>query len=708
MSNMLMKQTRSMTTGLRVIALCCFFVLNGLAFAQDAHAATTLNTLSARAVANGYIEVELQFSEPVSMPKSFGTDSPARVILDFENVENNVEPAKKEVKMGVLNTYDVSQSGKRLRVVLGLKERVDYKPRISGNSVYITLKGRSPVVKRVYKQRYAANPWVKTRHQVCDIDFRRDDAGSGRVVVDLSDAKMGITVDKRSRDVVVEFIDTGLPKRLQRRLDVTDFGTPVDYVVSKQAGGNTRMVITAHGDFDQLAYQINNQFIVDISKQAPTSVLEQEEQVVYTGERLTLNFQDISVRAVLQLLADFTGVNIVASDSVQGNITLRLNNVPWDEALAIILRTQGLGKRKVGNILMIAPSQEIAAREKEKLAASKEVEQLEPLVSELVSLNYASAEDISGLIKDASSSLLSDRGNVNIDKRTNTLIIQDTESTLVSLLPLIKQLDVAVQQVLIEARIVTVDTDFTQDLGIRFGVTHPTHVSGRLDGANTINNNAIANETAETPTNPLLNVPVADRLNIDLPADSDVAPATIGVALAKLGRDYLLDLEISALESEGAGELIASPRLVTANQKEAYIEQGEEIPYQEATSSGATSVEFKKAVLGLRVTPQITPDGKIIMDIKINQDRRSSQPEVLGVPAIDTEQIETQVLVDNGQTIVLGGIYSENKQRQVERIPLLGNLPVIGYLFRRTSESDERRELLIFITPKIVQQTPMN
>ena len=342
------------------------------------------------------------------------------------------------------------------------------------------------------------------------------------------------------------------------------------------------------------------------------------------------------------------------------------------------------------------------------MAASKEVLQLEPLVNELVSLNYASAEDISKLIKDASTSLLSSRGNVNIDKRTNTLIIQDTESVLMGLLPLIKQLDVPVQQVLIEARIVTVDTTFTEDLGIRFGITHPTHVSGTLGGANTINNNAIANQNSDVITNPLLNVPVADRLNLDLPANTDITPATLGVALAKLGRNYLLDLELSALESEGAGELIASPRLVTANQKEAYIEQGEEIPYQEATSSGATSVEFKKAVLGLRVTPQITPDGKIIMDIKINQDRRSSAPEVRGVPAIDTEQIETQVLVDNGQTVVLGGIYSETKQKQVERLPLLGNLPVIGYLFRRTSESDERRELLIFITPKIVQQNPMN
>ena len=684
-----------------------FLMLACVVFAHAA-AEPMLTDIETRSTANGYIEVELVFNAEVKEPKSFNTDSPSRIVLDFTDVKSSLKENKLEVGLGILNYYEVSQAGKRLRVVLDVKQQATHTVRVTGTRVYVTLKGRSNVVKRVNKRRFAANPWVVTKHSVRNIDFRRDDSGSGRVVVNLSDAKMGITVEKRTRDIVVEFIDTGLPHRLQRRLDVVDFGTPVDYIVSKQAGGNVRLVITAHGDFDQLSYQINNQFIVDISKQKSTSVLDDAEPTVYSGERLSLNFQDIPVRAVLQLLAEFTGVNIVASDSVRGNITLRLNNVPWDEALAIIMRTQGLDKRKVGNILMIAPQEEIAAREKEKLASSKEVEELEPLVTELVSLNYANSEEMQGLIKDQSTSLLSSRGSVNIDQRTNTLLIQDTENVLTSLIPLIKKLDVPVEQVLIEARIVTVDTDYEQDLGIRFGITHPTHVSGTITGANEINNNHIANETADTATNPLLNVAVNDRLNINLPADSANTPASIGVALAKLGRNYLLDLELSALETEGVGELIASPRLVTANQHEAYIEQGEEIPYQEATSSGATSVEFKKAVLALRVTPQITPDGKVIMNIKINQDRRSSAPEVLGVPAIDTEQIETRVLVDNGQTIVLGGIYSENKQHTVERIPFLGNLPIIGYLFKRTSDSDERRELLIFITPKIVQRTSVS
>lgn len=666
---------------------------------------TTLNSINTRSMSNGYLEVEMQFSAPITMPTSFGTDNPPRLIFDFKQVQSKLSKPRNNMDIGALDSIEVSQADTRLRVMFNLKEQADYKPRVSGHSFYVTLKGRSPVVTNASKQRDATNSSVKTKHQVQQVDFRRDDSGNGRVIVALSDAQMGVTVNKRAQDVVVEFVDTSLPQHLQRRLDVTDFGTPVDEIEAKQTGGNTHMVIKTHGNVDYLSYQMNHQFIIDISKQSSNPALEKDDQGLYTGERLSLNFQDISVRAVLQLLADFTGINIVASDSVKGNITLRLNNVPWDEALAIILRTQGLGKRQLGNILMVAPAQEIAAREKEKLAASKEVEQLEPLTNQLVNLNYASADDIAKLIKDSSTSLLSGRGSVNVDKRTNTLIVQDTDSALLSLLPLIKQLDVPVQQVLIEARIVTVDTTFTEDLGIRFGITHPTHVSGTLAGANTMNNNAIATQSG---TNPLLNVAVTDRLNIDLPARTEMAPATLGVALAKLGRGYLLDLELSALESQGAGELIASPRLVTANQKEAYIEKGEEIPYQESTSSGATSVEFKKAVLGLRVTPQITPDGKIIMDIKINQDRRSAEPEVMGVPAIDTEQIETQVLVDNGQTIVLGGIYRENKLHQVERVPFLGNLPVIGHLFRRKRESDARSELLIFITPKIVQQTPMN
>ncbi len=698
-----------------LVGLYCLFLYLPL----QAYAESSLNDISVQGTSKGAVEVALKFSMPVTEPKSFSTEAPARVVLDFSNVKLALKEEHKGIAINMLQSYDALQAGNRLRIVFNMEEQTPYSIRMSGSTVYLTVQGKSPVVEHAKLERYAANPWSKRKHQIKAIDFRRDDSGSGRVIVDLSDSELGMTIDKRNRDIVIEYIDTGVAKQLQRKLDVTDFGTPIDTITTKQKGKNVQMMIKGHGDFDHLAYQINNQFIVDISKQRRTSSsssTQKADEIVYKGEKLSLNFQSISVRAVLQLLADFTGTNIVASDSVSGVITLRLNNVPWDEALAIILKTQGLGVRKIGGVMMIAPTEEIAAREKERLESTKQVEELEPLVTELMQLNYANVSDIAGLLQDKSSTLLSSRGNVNIDKRTNNLLIQDTEVILQTLVPLIRQLDVPVQQVLIEARIVTVDTDYEKDLGIRFGITHPSHVSGTIGsrstgglfegggGANEINNNALRNPG----TNPVIGVPVDSRLNVNLPAEPDTTTATsIGVALAKLGRHYLLDLELSALESEGVGELISSPRLVTANQQEAYIEQGEEIPYQEATSSGATSVEFKKAVLALRVTPQITPDNKIIMDIKINQDRRSSKPEVLGVPAIDTEQIATHVLVENGQTIVLGGIYREDQQNKVERVPFLGELPVIGYLFKRTKDIERRRELLIFITPKIVQQTPI-
>lgn len=687
----------SMQISIRQATLWLAIAISSFWLAEQATAAA-LTEIAVHPQPKGYVEIKLSFSNPVLMPQSFATQAPPRLILDFLGVENQVHPTQVDT-IGGVSGYAFSQVGKRLRLVVDLKQPFEYQTRISGNDLYIILK--EPLA-QVDKPHDGSNK--TTRPRVQHIDFRRAPGERGLILVELSNLKTEFTVDKQGQDIVVNLVNAKLPKQLQRRLNVTSFRTPVDYILAKTGDGYTQLVITVHGSVEQRIYQINHQLIIDISKQSSMSGLAVSQQPAYTGKPVSLNFQNISVRALLQVLADFTGINMVASDSVQGNITLRLHDVPWDEALAIILRAQGLDKYQSGNVFMIAPIQEIAEREKQRLAASKEVEQLEPLVNQLVVLNYANAEEIAKLMKDAATSLLSSRGSVNADKRTNTLIIQDTMPKLASVLPLIKQLDVAVQQVLIEARIVTVDTDFTEDLGIRFGATHPAQTSGAIQGANLINNTR-ANQNPDILTNPLLAIPVARRLNLDLPANSHVAPATIGVALAKLGHHYMLDLELSALESQGAGKLIASPRLVTANQKEAYIEQGEEIPYQEATSSGATSVEFKKAVLGLRVTPQITPDGKIMMDIKLNQDRRSAQPEILGVPAIDTEQIETQVLVDDGQTIVLGGIYSENKQHQLERIPFLGDLPIIGYLFRRTSEREKRRELLIFITPKIVQQT---
>lgn len=679
---------------------------NGASSEKIASTGLKLQSVQAMPLRNGDVDVTLHFSGPLSQePRSFNTEQPPRIILDFIGVTSAMQDAHKMIAVGVVQSYSVVNNNDRTRVMLDLKEAATYKVSVEGNCVRVHLHGRSPVSAYVKEEQFAANPWTKkTAHAIKSVDFHRDPGGGGRVVVNLSDPNISVNVVQEGKKIVVDFVDTELPTPLSRKLEVTDFATPVQTITTKRKGANTEMVIAVLGEYQQLAYQVNNQFIVDVSAANQQDMVGAEEAVRYTGERLSLNFQDISIRAVLQLLAEFTGINIVASDSVQGNITLRLNNVPWDEALAIILKTQGLAQRKVGNVMMIAPATEVAAHEKQELEAKNDVRALAPLITDLVQLNYAKAADMAGLLKDKSVSLLSPRGNVTVDTRTNTLLIQDTSAVLGNVRDLIGRLDVPVRQVLIEARLVNVDTNYEKDLGIRFGVTDPTHVSGTIQGANEINNNAMS----DPGTNPLIDVNVIERLNVNLPATptSGLQPATIGVALAKLGKDFLVDLEISALESEGAAELVSSPRLVTANQQEAYIEQGQEIPYQESTSSGATAVEFKKAVLGLRVTPQITPDGRIIMDLKINQDRRApASQDVDGVPAINTQQLETLVLVDNGQTIVLGGVYTEDRENTVVRVPFLGSLPVVGVLFKQTQKINNRTELLIFITPKIIEQT---
>lgn len=672
-------------------------------------APASLQNIEVQTISSGDIEILLKFSAPVSSPKSFIIENPPQLVLDFTQVKNALKVNNGELGVGAVQNYAAVQAGDRLRIVFNLKKETNYSISARNNTIVVRLAVIPAGIAQVAKQHFESNAWVKTAHSIKGIDFRRDESGNGRVIVKLSDASMAISVEEKANNLVLDFINTSLPIELQRTLDVTDFGTPVDAVATKKTGSNVEMTIKNHGDYDHLAYQVNKQFIIDIAPKKQNANAQDDTKVVYTGEKLSLNFQDIPVRAVLQLLADFTSINIVASDTVKGNITLRLNNVPWDEALAIILRTQGLAQRKVGSVVMIAPAEEVAAREKEELESKKEVKELEPLITELIRLNYAKAAEMASLLKGQAIAMLSARGNVNTDARTNTIMIQDTPTSIATLRPLIEKLDVPVQQVLIESRIVEVDTSYEKNLGIQFGLTKPTHVSGTLTGANQINNNAITNDNAGTPTlNPLQDTTLADRLNVSFPAaPTSGTAASLGVALAKLGEGILLDLELSALESEGITEIIASPRLVTTDQHEAVIQQGQEIPYQQSTSSGATSVQFQDAVLALRVTPQITPDGNILMNLKINQDRADFQNSVLGTPTINTESIETLVLVENGQTIVLGGIYQEDKEKKVVRVPFLGSLPAIGHLFKNTQDIDNRKELLIFITPRIIQQTPI-
>jgi type IV pilus assembly protein PilQ len=680
------------------LGLALFFTVGNL------FALASLKNIDYKILTDNNMQVIFNFTEPVDNVKGFDTKSPPRVVLDFFNAQSALSQNQQDVDRGMIDSYQAVDAQGRLRVVLSLKYGVSYSVTKNAGQVIVNLVAASvnavPTSEKV--QAFSQDSSGRISHQITGVDFKRNATNGGQIIIDLSDSTMGINVAEQADKIMVDFLNTALPARLQRKYDVTDFGTPVQLVSATQEGGSTKVVIQSRGDYTHTAYQVNRQFIIDINPLTPEQKAQDEEKnPQYTGKRLSLNFQNISVRAVLQLLGDFTGINIVASDTVKGDMTLRLNDVPWDEALAIILKTQGLGKKQVGNVLMIAPTEELASREKASLESQKQVEELEFLKTELMRLNYAKAADVAALLKDQSTSLLSPRGNVSVDERTNTLIVKDTTSTLVAVRQLIDKLDIPVRQVLIEARIVNVDTTYEEDLGIRWGITKPNAVSGTISGANQIQQNVIQGNP------PLENVDFPSRLNVNLPASVvgvDQTPS-VGIALANLGHGYLLDLELSAIENEGGGELISSPRLVTANQHPAYIESGEEIPYQEATSSGATSVEFKKAVLSLRVTPQITPDNKIIMDLKVNQDRRSLQPEVLGVPAIDTRQIETNVLVDNGETIVLGGIYEETKRHNVQRVPFLGDIPLLGALFRNSGQSDEKKELLIFITPKIIQQS---
>jgi type IV pilus assembly protein PilQ len=552
------------------------------------------------------------------------------------------------------------------------------------------------------------------------IDFRRSADGAGRVMVKLSDPHIHINLHQVGSQVVVDFSDAGVPANLMRRYDATDYGTPISGFDVTRVGNGSRISISANGDFEQLAYQSDDQYVVEVSPKRRVANAP-EDKPVYTGERLTLNFQDIETRAVLQLLADASGQNIVVSDSVSGNVTLRLQNVPWDQALDIVLRTKGLDKRRQDNVIIVAPQAELAAREKADLAARKDVQELAPLRSEYLQVNYAKAKDMEALIKTQSNSLLSPRGSVTVDERTNTLLLQDTSDRLSDIRRLVATLDIPVRQVQIEARIVIVSNDFKRDLGVIFGVTnwqkngqnglvYTTGTAAGLDtmqstfitGQNSINN-AINAGTVPVPL-PTYGIPAAaNRYNVNLPVTNPAGQFALGI----LGNNFIVDLELSAAQAETQANIISSPRVVTANQKEASIEQGVEIPYQQSASSGATTIQFKKAVLSLKVTPQITPDNRIIMDLDVRDDSVGTVVVASGgvnVPSINTREIATQVLVNDGQTVVLGGILETTQREDDTKVPYLGDIPVLGHLFKNTSHQDNKDELMIFITPKVVHE----
>lgn len=654
-------------------------------------------------------QVTLTFSEPVAAPENFATDEPARIVLDFNGVKNKLSERTQQINSGETRSIATVEAGDRTRMVINLLRKIPYEIQTAGNTVKITLNGNAP---QISSSQARGSAVAMTGNQVTGVDFRRGEEGEARLIVDMSTA--GATVDVRQeRDtIVVEIPGVSLPDKLHRRLDVVDFATPVSLIDAEQGRDGTTLTLTTNRDFEHLAYQSDNQLVVEVkARDSRTQAERESEEGGYSGEKLSLNFQNIEVRAVLQLLADFNGMNLVTSDTVTGNLTLRLKNVPWDQALDIILKTKGLAMRQNGNVMLIAPAAEIAAREKQELEAKKQLVELEPLYSEIIEVNFAKADEIATILTstqgdsaDGKGGFLSERGSVVVDARTNSLLLRDTADQLVEIQKLIEQLDIPVRQVLIESRIVIANNDFSKELGVRFGASARSRTlgagtSGSLDGI----------EVREGNSNPNLSTPSAmgddprglgQDLNVNLPVNNPAG--SIALALAKLPMGMILELELSAMQEEGRGEVISSPRVITSNQKQATIEQGTEIPYQEASSSGATSVSFKEAVLKLDVTPQITPDDRIVMDLEVNKDEVGEI--FLGVPSIDTRSVKTQVLVDNGETVVLGGIYEQTKNQGVQRVPFFGDLPYVGALFRNTFNEDRQRELLVFVTPKIVKE----
>lgn len=677
-------------------------LLAPLAPAAGTASANQLESIQATPLGGDRVQIDLTLAEPAPKPRSFSIDKPARIAIDLPDTELALDKTRHQVDVGAVRQVLTAAAAGRTRVVVDLSYPVAYSTRVSGRHVYITVGGSGATAESGFGPASGATGAPADRQtQVTSIDFRRGENGAARVLIHLSDPHTQANVEKQGGNVIVSLKDTKLPKNLMRRLDVSDFATPVSSIDAVRRGDNTRLVIHTHGAYEQLAYQSDNLLAVEIKPltQAQQARMEKKQ---FNGKRLTLNFQDIEVRAVLQILADFTGLNMVVSDSVNGNITLRLQNVPWDQALDIILKTKGLAMRKTGNVVLIAPADEIAQREKAQLQAKQQIQALLPLESAFIQVNYAKAGDLANLIKSQGNSLLSQRGSVSVDQRTNVLLVQDTADRLADIREMVHKLDVPVRQVLIESRIVIVNKDFTRQLGVRFGATGVNTngrglvaVSGSADAADNI---------VVSGTNDLMTGspgPLDNRLVVNAPAAGSVGR----LAVAILSSNYLVDLELSALQAEGHGQVISQPHVITSNQHEASIKQGVEIPYQQASSSGATNTQFKEAVLSLKVTPQITPDNKIIMDLDVSKDSvGATVPSATGgtVPSIDTREVKTQVLVDNGDTVVLGGIYETSRVQSVHKVPLLGDIPLLGFLFRNTSTVNNKKELLIFVTPKIL------
>lgn len=683
--------------------------------ASAAADARTLDAVDFVALDGDRVLLTLTLSDTPPQPAVFSVDKPARLSIDLGDTALGLSERSKKINVGVTREVKLVESGGRTRVVVDLSESVPYTLRTEGNNVIVEIAGKASAPKGVIAGLVANGPVTASGKpavrsgSISNVDFRRGEKGEGRIVVTLTDAKLGGDVREEGGKLIARFANTAITDALLRRLDVLDFATPVKYVDIARAGGDVRITLTpvAGAEFEQAAYQAGNQFTIELQ---PLSADKKEEkkkdQPTYTGERITLSFQSVDVRSLLQIIAEVAGTNMVVSDSVQGEVAMRLENVPWDQALDIILRTKGLGLRQQGNVMLVAPLEELAAREKAELEVAKSKVDLAPLRSEIIQVNYAKASDLAALLKSGDkNSIVSERGSVSVDDRTNTLLVNETREKLADVRLLVTRLDIPVRQVLIESRIVIANDDYSREIGSRFGVSakkifdanNVLTTSGSADAAIAVNNGntGLTGLTRSTPS-------FSDRFNVNLPA---TAAGAGRAGFAILGSNYLVDLELSALQSEGRGELVSSPRVITANSKEATIKSGAEIPFvTPAAGNTPPTVSFKEALLSLTVTPFINPDNSIVMDLKVNRDEPDFTRLVQGNPPLNKREMQTSVLVQNGETVVLGGVYEQNMTQQRSKIPLLGDIPLLGALFRRDSNVSRKNELLIFVTPKILSE----
>ena len=675
------------------VSVIAFGLLSGLANA------VTLEDVSFSSLPGERLEVTLQFDGAPPEPSGYTIERPARIAVDLRDTTSGLDSRSVPLGSGNAQSMTVVETKDRTRLIFNLVELVPYETVRSGNSLVMTIGGQAGSVAATSSAPSAQSSSAgdtMSSNALAGVDFRRGKDGEGRVLVELGSSSTPVDLTERAGKIRLTMDGIEVPSNLRRRLDVTDFATPVTRIDTFVEDGNAVVEITPEGNYDYIAYQSGSQFTVSVEELSQEEAeSRREEKFPYTGDKLSLNFKDIEVRSVLQLIADFTGLNLVASDTVGGSITLRLQNVPWDQALDLILKTKGLDKRQIGNVLLVAPADEIAAREKLELETNKQIAELAPVRLDIIQVNYAKAADIVALIKE-DEELISDRGFVSSDVRTNTISVRETAEKLDEIRRLVSTWDVPVRQVSIEARIVRAQTNVAENLGVRWGGA-AYDVSG--DNVFTVGGSQQSlQEARDAAAGNSNTITFPGALAVDLGVTGEGASS---FAIGWGSDDFLVDLELSALESDGQAEVVSQPRVVTADRQTASIKSGEEIPYQEASSSGATSVSFKEAVLSLEVTPQITPDDKIIMDLVVNQDSRGEV--TAGIPSINTNEVTTQVLVGNGETVVLGGIFQSEVATQTTKTPFLGDIPYLGRIFKRTEHIDERSELLIFITPKIIK-----